>query len=201
MFEFFIALFGGIFWGVKICSDISKTKAYDRNVKIVKQAYENGVAKWEAAVVDSYLENNISYKLQDASFLYATIKEMEEVLGCNYITLFPKSKKNAERYLLAKQGKLKSSDASSYGIDIIGALQGNPNDMERWDEERAFVRWIHAEIKKHGENSKLMFRDAGRYPHKEVGENEMERFSGGQFYWDAAAYSSYQRVLSPYSNK
>lgn len=96
---------------------------------------------------------------------------------------------------------MKSSDASSYGIDITGALQGNPNDMERWDEERAFVRWIHAEIKKHGENSKLMFRDAGRYPHKEVGENEMERFSGGQFYWDAAAYSSYQRVLSPYSNK
>lgn len=202
MFEFFTTLFGGIFWVAKICSDISKTKAFDRNVKIVKQAYENGVAKWEAAVVDSSLENNISCKLQtDASFLNATIKEMEEVLGCKYITLYPKSKENAERYLLAKQGKLKSFDASSYGIDIIGALQDNPNDMERWDEERAFVRWIHAEIKKHGVNPKLMFRDAGRLPYKEVGENEMERFSGGQFYWDVAAYSSYQRVLSPYSNK
>ena len=102
---------------------------------------------------------------------------------------------------LAKQGKLKSFDASSYGIDIIGALQDYPNDVERWDEERAFVRWIHAEIKKHGVNPKLMFRDAGRIPYKEVGEDEMERFSGGQFYWDVAAYSSYQRVLSPYLNK
>lgn len=199
---FFFVLFGGIFWVVKICSDISKTKAFDRNIKIVEQAYENGVAKWEAAVVDSSLENNISCKLQtDASFLNATIKEMEDVLGCKYITLYPKSKENAERYLLAKQGKLKSFDASSYGIDIIGALQDNPNDMERWDEERAFVRWIHEEIKKHGENSTLMFRDTGRIPYTEVREEKMERFSGGQFYWDVAAYSSYQRVLSPYSNK
>ena len=202
MFEFFTTLFGGIFWGAKIGSDISKTKAFDKNTKIVKQAYETGVAKWEATVVDSSLENNISCKLQtDASFLNATIKEMKEVLGCKYITLYPKSKENAERYLLAKQGKLRSSDASSYGISIIGALQDNPNDMERWDEERAFVAWIHAEIKKHGASSKLMFRDTKRIPYKEVGENEMERLSGGQFYWGAAAYSTYQRLLSPYSNK
>ena len=199
---FFFVLFGGIFWVVKICSDISKTKAFDRNIKIVEQAYENGVAKWEATVVDSALENNISCKLRtDASFLNATLKEMEEVLGCKYITLYPKSKENAERYLLAKQGKLKSFDASSCGIGIIGALPDNPNDMELWDEERAFVRWIHAEIKKHGAISKLMFRDVGRLPYKEVGENEMERFSGGQFYWGAAAYSTYQRLLSPFSNK
>lgn len=100
MFEFFTTLFGGIFWGAKIASDKAKTRAFDRNVKIVKQAYETGVAKWEAAVVDSSLENNISCKLQtDASFLNATIKEMEEVLGCKYITLYPKSKENAERYL------------------------------------------------------------------------------------------------------
>lgn len=200
MFEFFVVLFGGIFWLAKIYSDISKTRAFDRNVKIVEQAYEDGVAKWEAAVVDSTLENNISYKLTDVRFFNDTIKEMENVLGCKYITLYPNSRENAEKYLLAKQGKLKSYDAS-YGINIKMALQGNPRDMERWDEERAFVAWIHAEIKKHGASSKLMFRDTRRYPYNEVGSDEMERFSGGQFYWGASAYSTYQKLLSPYSNK
>ena len=202
MFEFFIALFGAIFWGAKIGSDVSKLKAFERNTKIVQQAYEAGSAHWEAKVVDLQLENSISCRLKtDIFYLHATLKEMENELKCKYITLYPKSKENAERYLLAKQGKLKSFDASSFGIKIIGASQDNPNDMERWDEERAFVEWIHEEIKKHGANSVLMFRDVGRIPYEEVVENEMERFSGGQFYWDAAAYSSYQRVLSPYSNK
>lgn len=202
MIGFFIALFGIIFWGIKIGSDISKSKAFDRNAKIVKQAYETGVVKWEATVVDSSLENSISRKLKsDTSYLNDIIKEMKEAFGCKYITLYPKCRENAARYLLAKQGKLKSSDASSYGISIVGAQQDSSNDMERWDEERKFIRWIHSEIKKHGVNPKLMFRDTRKIPYKEIGENEMERFSGGQFYWDVAAYSSYQRVLTPYSNK
>lgn len=201
MLEFFTTLFGAIFWGTKIGSDVSKLKAFERNTKIVQQAYEAGSAQWEAKVVDSSLENSISCRLKtDISYLNATIKEMKDELKCKHITLYPKSKENAERYLLAKQGKLKSFDASC-GISIIGAPLDNPHDMERWDEERAFVEWIHAEIKKHGANSTLMFRDTGRIPYEEVRASEMERFTGGQFYWGAAAYSTYQKLLSPYSNK
>ena len=99
MFEFFIALFGGIFWGVKICSDISKTKAYDRNVKIVKQAYENGVAKWEAAVVDSYLT---SFKMR--LFCMPQSKRWKKCWGANISRFFQSPKKmQRDTFLLSKE--------------------------------------------------------------------------------------------------
>ena len=205
---FFFVLFGGIFWVVKICSDISKTKAFDRNIKIVEQAYEAGVAKWESQVVDLNLEHELSRKLkEEPEFYAATIQEMKDCFGDMFTDRIIDGYRatdystTALRYLLAKQGKLRLCDAGSYGIGILGAKKDSTIDMRRWEKEVNFIKWIHAEINKHGKNSILMFRDTRRIPYMEVREDKMERFSGGQFYWGAAAYSSYQRLLSPYSNK
>ena len=71
MFEFFTTLFGGIFWGAKIGSDISKTKAFDKNTKIVKQAYETGVANHALSEVQRKCREIPSCKTGKA-----------EVIGC-----------------------------------------------------------------------------------------------------------------------
>lgn len=47
MFEFFIALFGGIFWGAKLHSEKSQLKEFDKKQAVIKDAYDSGVQAWK----------------------------------------------------------------------------------------------------------------------------------------------------------
>ena len=198
MFEFFIALFGGAFWGVKFHAEKKQLKAYDKKYADSITAYKSGVAKWEDQVVDLNLENELSRRLrEEPEFYEATIQEMKNYFGDMFIDRIVSGFRPTDystttlRYLLAKRGKLKLCDADSHGIGILGAQKDSTADMRRWEKEVNFVKWIDSELHKNGIEAELMFRDGGTVPEIEKRLCDMLQYDGGSLYWSNAAYSTY----------
>lgn len=57
MFEFFLALFGGAYYGTKMKSDKASAKAYDKASKERSDGHEARLCDWESKVVDRSLED------------------------------------------------------------------------------------------------------------------------------------------------
>ncbi len=198
MLEFFIALFGGTFWGAKLRAEKKQLRAYDKKYADSKTAYKSGVARWEAQVVDPNLENELSRRLrEEPEFYEATTQEMRDYFGDMFIDRIINGFRptdystTALRYLLAKRGKLRLCDADSYGIGILGAQRDSTADMRRWEKEVNFVKWIDLELHKNGIKTELKFRDGGTAPGIEKRLCDMSQYDGGSLYWSNAAYSTY----------
>ena len=43
MFDFFIALFGGAFWGARLHSEKKQLREFDKKQAAIKDAYDSGV--------------------------------------------------------------------------------------------------------------------------------------------------------------
>jgi hypothetical protein len=204
MFEFFIALFGGSFWGAKLHSEKKQLKAYDKKYADSMAAYKSGLAKWESRVVDLNLENELSRRLQEEPEFYAaTIQEMKDCFGDMFIDRIINGYRatdystTALRYLLAKRGKLRLGDAGSYGIGILGAQKDSTIDMRRWEKEVNFIKWIDLELQKNGVGTELKFRDGSTVPGVEKDLCEMQQYAGGALFWGNAAYSTYTQEIQP----
>ena len=205
MFEFFIALFGGSFWGTKLHSEKKKIRAYDKKYADSMVAYKSGLAKWESQVVDLNLENELSRRLQEEPEFYAaTTQEMKECFGDMFIDRIINGYRSTDysttalRYLLAKRGKLKLCDADSSGIGILGAQKNNSTvDMRRWEKEVNFIKWIDLELQKNGVATELKFRDGSTVPGVEKDLCKMQQYAGGALYWGNAAYSAYTQEIQP----
>lgn len=201
MFEFFIALFGGTSWGAKILSDKNAVKSADKRIAKTEAAYSAGSDTWKHHVVDLELENQITRRLSDdTGYLNRCKRKMQEELGEMYLPMigYPSYSSTTVRYLLAKQGKLKSDDASSYGLTVVGANQGSSFETQRWEKEVYFIKWMHNElVKHHGDNaSELMFRSRHLDGVHEVPLNNMPKYGGGEIYWAASSYSTYRDRIS-----
>lgn len=201
MFDFFIALLGGTSWGAKILSDKNAVKSADKRIAKTEAAYGVGSDSWKQCVVDSELENRITRRLSDnPEYRIEITKQMQEEFGEMYLPMigYPSYSSTATRYLLAKQGKLKADDASSYGLTVVGANQGSSFETQRWEKEVYFIKWMHNElVKHHGDNaSELMFRSRHLDGVHEVPLNNMPKYGGGEIYWAASSYSTYRDRIS-----
>lgn len=197
MFEFFIALFGGTYFGHKYAKDKASTAEFDKRQREIQSAYNIGKSRWEAKVVDTKLENEINARLRnDAEFCMSVDNEMRELFGDKYINHigYP-VKKTSLMYLLAKQGKLRTSDASSLGIRIIGARIDSDSDKKRWANEVNFIKWIDSEISKHGIAANLMFKSAATQNCAPVPAGQISVYDGGDFFWDVSSYSTYSEEI------
>ena len=193
MLDFFIALFGGLYWGTKIHADKRLQKSYDKEHARINAEYEAGRAKWEAQVVDSDLRNELSRRLkEEPGFYEATIQEMKECFGDMFTDRIIKDydshySPTALRYLLAKHGKLESEDAG-YGVRICHAQKDSSADMLRWEREIVFMKWVNKELRKNGVKTRFRFDDGS---HQEKRISEMQQYEGGRLYWKDADYSAY----------
>lgn len=200
MFEFFIALFGGSFWGAKLHSEKKQLKEFDKKQAAIKDAYDSGVQAWEASVVDRNLEDELTERLSsDREFKQAAIQKMREELGDDIPeTLgYPTPRSAVLRYLLAKKGKLLSADASQFGIRVVAPQPHDSKDKARWKQEVKFVRWMGSKIKEFVPDATLMFKSAGVFDSKPLPANAISDYDGGDFFWDVSSYATYSSKFEP----
>lgn len=187
MFEFFIALFGGLFYSGKYANERAKTKQAD-------QLRERGVAEdnhrkyqWLARVTDRQLERELESFINDISNyeeVWAEVSEAYREMPWeteDFICLFPDivdiaygkgaytktqkeniSKNNrlkALRIMLARRGKLRAQDADTFGA-IKSSWTGVPVSTEQeWSkQETKFMLWITSQLAKHGINERLYIK-------------------------------------------
>lgn len=200
MFEFFIALFGGSFWGAKLHSEKKQLKEFDKKQAAIKDAYDSGVQAWEASVVDRNLEDELTERLNsDGEFKQAAIQKMREELGDDVPETLghPTPCSAVLRYLLAKKGKLLSADASQFGIRVVAPQPHDSKDKARWKQEVKFVRWMGSKIKDFVPDATLMFKSAGAFDSKPLPANAISDYDGGDFFWDVSSYTTYSRKFEP----
>lgn len=200
MFEFFIALFGGSFFGAKLHSEKKQLKEFDKKQAAIKDAYDSGVQAWEASVVDRNLEDELTERLNsDREFKQAAIQKMREELGDDIPVTFgyPTPRSAVLRYLLAKRGKLLSSDASQFGIRVVAPQPHDSKDKARWKQEVKFVRWMGSIIKDFVPDATLMFKSAGAFDGKPLPANAISDYDGGDFFWDVSSYATYSSKFEP----
>lgn len=200
MFEFFIALFGGIFWGAKLHSEKSQLKEFDKKQAVIKDAYDSGVQAWEASVVDENLENELTERLNsDIEFKQAAIQKMQEELGDDITETFSyfAHRPAVLRYLLAKKGKLLYSDASQFGIRVFAPQPHDSKDKARWKQEVKFVLWMGSQIKDFVPDATLMFKRAGVYDSKPLPANAISDYDSVDFFWDVSSYETYSSKFEP----
>lgn len=200
MFEFFIALFGGSFLGAKLHSEKKQLKEFDKKQAAIKDAYDSGVQAWEASVVDRNLENELTERLNsDREFKQTAIQQMREELGDDIPeTLgYPTPRSAILRYLLAKKGKLLSTDASQFGIRVVAPQPHDNKDKARWKQEVKFVRWMGSKIKDFVPDATLMFKSAGAFDSEPIPANAISDYDGGDFFWDVSSYAAYSSKFEP----
>lgn len=186
MFEFFIALFGGLFYGGKFLNEKSKDKAYELSYKTQTINDNCKKSEWKSKVTDRNLEMELEAFIFDLSNYDEVWKEVSEAYNEmpweteNFICLSPSmvetlygkgySKKQKEniaknnrdkalRIMLARQGKLRCYDAD-YGV-TTGYWENIPLlTQQKWAKEKTeFMLWITEQLRQHGIDEKLYIQD------------------------------------------
>lgn len=150
MWEFFIALFGGLFYGNKYRSEKSTTKTARETSNNLIQTHQNDLDSWESKTTDRQLESELRSLISRATY--------DEILNALIeIGWSGEMSQNPERYredvlrlLMSSKGKLPYSDAT-FGINSHYG-----KDPESKEEALLNVRsynivmFIDAQLKHHG---------------------------------------------------
>ena len=180
MFELFIALFGGLFWGSKILNEKSQIKRVETSHKQMMNTYFSNKSKFEEKVTDRELEADLEdfiyntsnydevwaevskafdemhWKSDDEKFICICPEAVEAAFGKNTYTkkqreqIAANYRKEALRIMMANRGKLIYNDIHC-GFHSSG--QGAPTVRlgEKWNTESAnFALWINSKLKEHG---------------------------------------------------
>lgn len=149
MFEFFLALFGGVYYGGKLANEKHKLKEADkRNQKFVGELQRDN-EQWLRKVVDIKLEYDIS-KLSDDEIERMKLRILNEV---HLDTVSPEM---IIMGLLAQKAKIPKKIAE-HGIYSRGIW--DYAEQQRWAEQRRFMIWYDKELRHNGLQEPLLFVD------------------------------------------
>lgn len=178
MFEFFIALFGGLWSTGAILSEASITRSNQKKYNRREELFSSRRHAWVAQVVDRALQEDLWYyvidnkeeawlAVQDAykgmrfQKSYSSMKEWE------YDGVLDKTKAGKELYrrhrfeeprniMLAKHGKLPALMATN-SVAYLKPGEGQRTRLE-WDRTVEFWTYIRDELRRQGVDARLLFR-------------------------------------------
>lgn len=178
MFEFFIALFGGLWSAGTILSEASVARSNQKKSNHRSEFFSSRRRAWEAQVVDRALQEDLWYyvidnkeeawlAVQDAykgmrfQKRYSSMKEWE------YDGVLDKTKAGKEQYrhhrfeeprniMLAKHGKLPALMATN-PVAYLNPGEGQRTRLE-WDRTVEFWIYIRDELRRQGVDARLLFR-------------------------------------------
>lgn len=149
MFDFFLALFGGLYYGAKICNEKSQIRKADaRNQEIINTLNRDFDA-WIHRVTNEKFEYEIQFTSDSAinAIHNRIINEAKiEAVTPDMIIMG----------LLAQHGKIPKKIADR-GIHSRGIW--DYTEKLRWQEQRKFMLWYDLELRKHGIKEPLLFVD------------------------------------------
>lgn len=179
MFEFFLALFGGAYYGGKLANEKHKLKEADKQTQSFINELQSDNERWIRNVVDSKLEYDIS-KLSDDEIERMKLRILNEA---QLDSITPEM---IVMGLLAQKAKIPKKIAEQ-GIHSRGVW--DYAEQQRWAEQRRFMIWYDRELRRNGLQEPLLFVDG-------VNENKVRhninlanpvtatsRVIGGRYFW------------------
>lgn len=164
MFELFIALFGGLFYALKIRRDKAGTKEYSKRATAKSTLHKARWEQWQSAVADAALENEIKRSI-------------------------PNLQKKDRRVdmQLAKLGKVRS-DARCYQSTVDSLALGTTEQSKiRWEETLRFWVSIRDELVARGVKARLIFvcGSANDWEAQVYDADDVEqfRYKSGTLHW------------------
>lgn len=187
MFEFFLALFGGLHYGNKYASERKSAKEADernrKQIDTLKTDYEN----WMRKVVNDKYEYDLQYATDEE--IYNMQNRILNEARVNEVT-----PEMIIMGLLAQKGKIPKRIAEN-GIHSRGIW--DYAEQQQWKEQRKFLLWYDRELGKNGIQEPLLFVDG-------VNENsvrhhinlarpitETSKMIGGRYFWEPMRWRVY----------
>lgn len=149
MFELFLALFGGVYYGSRLANEKHKSKEVDNQTQKWISTMQQDNEKWLRRVVDIKLEHEAN-KLdsEDANKMRLRI--------LNAVQLTSVSDDMVVMGLLAQKAKIPRRIAEG-GIRSYGLW--DYDEQQRWKEQRRFILWYDKELRRNGLDEPLLFVD------------------------------------------
>lgn len=187
MFEFFVALFGGVHYGGKILAENAEAKRYDNVYKARFAYHEQRQQQWKMQVADRALEEDLERLIADphnyadvweevhAAYLqmpthksYTTILLYEPMVlrhyGRNAYTkkerenIASYNRRNALDIMLANRGKVRHCNTLP-GTILETLERGNgEHSMRVWDEILEHWVYIRDALRRNGVDARLIFK-------------------------------------------
>lgn len=180
MFEFFLALFGGLYYGTKLCNEKHQLEKADERNKETINSLNNDFDGWIRRVTNEKLE----YEIQFTSDSAVNAIHNRIVNEAKITTVTPDM---IIMGLLAQHGKIPKTIAER-GIHSRGIW--DYAEKLRWQEQRKFMLWYDQELGKHGVKEPLLFVD-GINEHSArfnlsvaTPITESTKMIGGRYFWE-----------------
>ncbi len=187
MIEFFVALFGSLYYGDKISAEKSEVKKYDRVSEDRFLRHDQRQQAWERQVCDRALEENLRLFIADPQNYDKVWEEVHEAYlqmpSCRSYTrilLHPHmvvrhygrgkytkrqceniaehERRQALNIMMARRGKVRSHDTqSTSAIELLKRGDGQQS-RKVWDE--LFDMWVYVrnELRRNGVDARLIFK-------------------------------------------
>ena len=180
MFEFFLALFGGLYYGAKMCNEKSQSRKSDARNQEIINALNRDFDTWIRRVTNEKLE----YEIQNASD--STIAEIYNRI-INEAKVDSVTPDMIIMGLLAQHGKIPKKIADR-GIHSRGVW--DYAEKLCWQEQRKFLLWYDKELGAHGIEEPLLFVDGvnEHYARYNISLatpiSEATKMIGGRYFWE-----------------
>lgn len=178
MFEFFLALFGGLYYGGKSLGEKAENKKINKQTQAWIKDMKNDYEEWIERVVDDKLEYEISQN-------HTAFKAMEQRI-LKEVGLKVVSADMVIAALLAQKAKIPKNIAMS-GIYSRGVW--DYVEQQRWVEQRLLMIWYDKELRRNGLDEPLLFVEgySGHHvnQHMElaVPVKDVSKIIGGRYFW------------------
>ena len=181
MLDFFIALFGGAYYGRKYAREKSKSKKAEQDTQQWIIAMQSDYDNWIRKVVDEQLEYIVGQVHTDDE---RVVKARERIKKEAHISFV--SEEMILMAMLAQRKKIPKNIAEN-GIFSKGIW--DYAERQKWEEERKFLLWYDNELRKNGLLEPLLFVDgvnANKVRHNINVATPITNASqviGGRYFW------------------
>lgn len=193
MLDFFIALFGGIFYGAKYLSDKSAGEAADKQIKNWVDTMKSDHDKWLNQVTDSEMEKKIKQRFSEgvrfpeasevATEIVTKAREFDYWLpnknSSDLINMIQIEPHNFELIvIMAKRGKL------PFDIAFSGLSRPCGKASNYWDAYNLWIEWLDKELQSHGIEEMLWHSDcAKKLGNGGIKELAKDAHGHGRYFW------------------
>lgn len=187
MFEFFVALFGGIHYGGKLLADSAEIKKFDKSSSERSVYHDQRLLEWKNQVSDRGLEEDLKYLIADphnyenvweevhAAYLQMpthrtyTMILLHEPMVLRYYGSGAYTKKQRENIaehgrncalsiMLARRGKVCSTGVLDRSAVSLLHKGDGEHSKKVWDETIEFWTYIRDELRRNGVSARLIFK-------------------------------------------
>lgn len=179
MFEVFVALFGGIFYGNQYINDKKSRTVASKQTDEVSKSHIAALNSWKSKVVDMQLEMELRELVRNA-FISDVKKALANIGWKGKVAIrLERDQEDVVRLLMASKGKLIRKDAELGVPSGVYGLPDTSEQVQRNLESYDMVQFIDQWLRKNGVHERMYIERAGVYNPL----NDNSAHIGGRYVW------------------